>query len=400
MGPGPKPKVKSTTGDGALLPDGSVKGRADDPLTRPRSADVGGTLSDEMLEAKYGMPKSNIEKFKEFCRDFKLVLDVRPSNVESARLLNSGLLPKPELLKGKSIRPVDELLGWSKADIGRVGHKVPTDPELHPRWAELTPAERVDARKAYHDRLAAFEKYDAELRPYFDAGVIEVRDGVLYGRTIEGDMVAFTGDHDIFDVRWANGRRLTMDEYLFIRNEMRFRNMGAEHGAHMWWRETVPETFDPKLFEGIQSGHLEGPKADPLIRFGEGDPKAVWAEADAATGPKNEGGPEQNPFADFTEIKMLDAGMTPDPLPEGTLMVPPNPTDAAGAMDMYRTAAADDRWRRVNLFHNPTTGEYVVVQGNAEGAALDPARLAEVLDGRTDVGTWEPVDVPDEVAAP
>jgi hypothetical protein len=51
------------------------------------------------------------------------------------------------------------------------------------------------------------------------------------------------------------------------------------------------------------------------------------------------------------------------PMPEGTVMMDPDPRDAAGSLEMYRTSIRDDPGREAAIYRNPVTGEHIVVQG-------------------------------------
>jgi hypothetical protein len=88
-----------------------------------------------------------------------------------------------------------------------------------------------------------------------------------------------------------------------------------------------------------------------------------------------------------------------DILPESTVMMDPDPTSHEAASENYGTLIRDDPNREVGLYHNPVTGEYIVIQGTggrdarvaiAGEAPQDAGYLQawkEILDA--DVGRWQ-----------
>jgi hypothetical protein len=78
-------------------------------------------------------------------------------------------------------------------------------------------------------------------------------------------------------------------------------------------------------------------------------------------------------------------------------------TNSTHSQEIFEGMASDDPKREVGLYRNPTTGEYIVIQGRAndvaveriKGKAISPKgggqvqRWKELLDAGSDVGHWE-----------
>jgi hypothetical protein len=95
--------------------------------------------------------------------------------------------------------------------------------------------------------------------------------GVVSGATGETGSLPerpYTGDHDVFDIRKADGSALSNEEYEQIVQEMKGANMGVAHGAHMRWEPKTPA--ERWIFENIVGRHESG--KEPLIRFRPGGP--------------------------------------------------------------------------------------------------------------------------------
>jgi hypothetical protein len=106
--------------------------------------------------------------------------------------------------------------------------------------------------------------------------VVIGEDGVVRAVIDTGGVLSeapFTGDHDIFDIRKADGSALSPEEYQAIVKEMKEAGMGVAHGAHMRWEPKTPA--EVAIFEAIFRRHSSG--AEPLIRFSPGASAPVTA---------------------------------------------------------------------------------------------------------------------------
>jgi hypothetical protein len=244
---------------------------------------IGEAITPERLRETYGMPEENAAKFREICKKHNVVIDVRPTTKAAPDLLDQGALPKMEDLKAKTIDAEDLSIGARQEDVGKVGYFKPRPPERTPgmtdeAWGKIV--KRYAQRDAeYWDnarRMTELQRPAASQRakggPMDDRGthqdtqVAVDEAGAVSGVTGEGGELRespFTGDHDVFDIRKADGSPLSSEEYEEIVSEMKSSKMGVAHGAHMRW---VPKTpSEMAIFDAIVRRHASG--AEPLIRF-------------------------------------------------------------------------------------------------------------------------------------
>ena len=215
---------------------------------------------------------------------------MRPTTKDAPALLDDNAVPKMEDLKSKTISAEDEHIGAWKEDIGKVGFFKPEPPRRphgmdEATWQKMLPklverfaqrdAEYWDNAKRMTELQRRVEMQTEKSGPMDDRGTHKEQqvaigdDGVVKAIPDEGTSLKeppFTGDHDIFDIRKADGSALSNDDYNAIIAEMRAANMGVAHGAHMRW---TPQTSAEKaIFAAIVQRHTSG--AEPLIRFSPG----------------------------------------------------------------------------------------------------------------------------------
>ncbi len=266
-------EAKDKLDAGAEEPPPEVK----ELLDALQSGDAPGTpLSDADLAQRMGIPEDAASKMRKFCEAYGVVLDVRPTNVGGLEMLANKLgLPKPEVLKNKTINALDVKLGISEAHKGKVGVVNPADMRLPDDFHNLPPKERAELIDRIEQRQKEWNEWqrDKKVQALLAEGVISVRDGVVYAGT-GAEAKPFTGDHDIFNVQRADGRPMTRAEYDFYITQMRFWGMNVEHGAHLEWEPTKPK--DAKMKKDIIAQHSPGGK-EPLVRFGpDGSATTQW----------------------------------------------------------------------------------------------------------------------------
>jgi hypothetical protein len=250
----------------------------------------GEPITSDQLRDTYGMPVENQRKLQEIAQKYGVEFDMRPTTKDAPALLDDQAVPKMEDLKSKTITAEDEHIGAWKEDIGKVGFFKP-EPPVRPHgideatWQKMLPklverfaqrdAEYWDNAKRMTELQRRAEMQSEKSGPMDDRGTHKEQqvaigdDGVVKAIPDEGASLKeppFTGDHDIFDIRKADGSALSNDEYNAIIAEMRAANMGVAHGAHMRW---VPQTPAEKaIFAAIVKRHASG--AEPLLRFSPG----------------------------------------------------------------------------------------------------------------------------------
>jgi hypothetical protein len=304
------------------------------PPTRPPDvvtpADGGGgpppkplrqNLTDADLAAM-GMPADSIKKFKEFADGYGLIIDVRPTNPEAMLKLQTGeALPKPEILKQKSINDLDVMLGIDPSHRGLVGHldpanlKVPAEGATikHPTTGEMVTVDAALAKELQDRhvlRSKEFSEHADKMKSLVEKGGFSIEPPGIIKFGEGPDAKPFTGDHDVFDFRRKDGKPLTPQEYDYLVQQMRFWGMNVEHGAHLHW-----DTADPSKLD-IAKQHAPGGK-EPLIRFGDGGSvkEAHWdgnLDAQKNLGPSSDTVTPGGKFAEGGE-GAKKAGMKPSP---------------------------------------------------------------------------------------
>lgn len=240
----------------------SVDGRGDRGAER-------GELSAQ-IESRYGIPVARQQEFQDYADRHDLMIYVRPTNPDSVRWIERGSPGKPELIKAKTISSVDVELGAPADRQGLVGYfRFPGAGQGELRLPErgTIPEERWNQLRARLDQRV--QEYEA-LRPTMEAHIaasrFEVRDGVVYGRNAEGEFRPLTGDHDLFDIRHADGRRLTPEENFLHFDQAHLRDMGVEHPPLANWNPTTPRDWE----EYLKLMDQHGAGGEPLVRFEPG----------------------------------------------------------------------------------------------------------------------------------
>jgi hypothetical protein len=153
--------------------------------------------------------------------------------------------------------------------------------------------DKIDDR--IKQRKEEFADYKKDMQKLQDAGLIRVEpDGtVINTGLIPGGEKPFTGDHDIFDIRAKDGSKLTADQYQKAKAALLAADAGVMHGGVTGWEVDSPSTFNTdagqKSYNKMVDAHTPGGK-EPLVRLGDGEPKAVWYEP----APPAPAGPTEN----------------------------------------------------------------------------------------------------------
>lgn len=257
-----------------------------------------------------GMPESSIRAFSDHARRNNHVVLVRPTNPEAIPLLDAGALPKPELLKSKTVNELDALLGM---DAGHRAKVALFDPEVDyfrsamreaglgedaieaqitalrngdavaPPPGFAAPAMWDQAVGRFHLRHAEFHgAIGKDTMKHVEAGLLRIEQGVVIDAATGKP---FTGDHDLFEFLTTQGVPLSHAKYLAAVDELKAATY-VEHGAHHRWnpqRSDFPEgAFGDAKYEAarnIYESIIKKHQAEEiLIAFTpEGIPIAVFA---------------------------------------------------------------------------------------------------------------------------
>ncbi|WP_169812678.1 WXG100-like domain-containing protein [Nocardia acidivorans] len=234
------------------------------------------------IQDEHGIPEKNQRIVQEYTDFHDLLIEVRPTNVDSVPHLQEGAMPKPMDIKDKTINQDDVDLGapeWAKGLVGRFGPGVLKLPEE----GTVSPERMEELR----DRLA---KRDKDFVAYQDhmqrlgARYRVTADGIVEG-LFKGKYQPITGDHDLFDIRHADGTRLTAAELSFHEDALTQLDAGIQHGPHVYW-EPASEFQRIRNFEDIVNKHQhDAPPRDrePLVQFRPHDqPVLEWAGKNVA----------------------------------------------------------------------------------------------------------------------
>ncbi len=237
----------------------------------------------QQIQSTYGIPEQNQEKIQTYADQHDLLIDVRPTNPDAVTHLQDGAMPKPMAVKDKTVNDADIALGAPPEAKGLVGRFAPGQLQV-PDAASLTPEQLQALQKRLTDRENDFRAYEQYMADLIAQGHFRVtEEGVLEGR-VGDEYRPVTGDHDLFDMRHADGTRLTPEELREHETNLMGLNAGIQHGPHVYW-EPAGEYQRVRNFEKIINEHQPPTEPDssnePLIRFRPGvDPEVVWADLD------------------------------------------------------------------------------------------------------------------------
>ena len=242
-------------------------------------------LSRRKARADYGILIKSQKRFQEFAEQHDLIIEVRPTNPHSIRHLEAGALFKPVDIKAKTINKADTYLGVEPEKLGLVGFFLKHPPE--PKKQGLTKQERAAGKKRYRmrteERQTYLEKMKKLSRKHRGPGHFEVIRYVVHGYTETNQQKPIAGDHDLYDLRRADGSEMSREDYdLFIR-AMQQRKFGVMHGAVVRWDPEDP--VDREMKEKLVAQHRRGGE-EGLVRFAPGQPmRFVYAETEQWTRP-------------------------------------------------------------------------------------------------------------------
>jgi hypothetical protein len=226
-----------------------------------------------------GMSDDTVKTLRDFCTAYGVVIDVRPTTATAPEWRGVGAVPKPEAIKAKTINEYDRLLGAPPGAVGLIGYFEPKEPKRPPGMDD---ADFAKLQGRYLERADEFKKLAGDMAALQQDGRVRVRHGVveLLDPRKGGDHYApGTGDHDLFDIQWANGKPMSDAQADGFAALLRSMNIGVEHPAHMRWKPTSLK--DVKQFKDIIAQHTPGEAfKSNLVRF---TPKELPQEVAAGT---------------------------------------------------------------------------------------------------------------------
>jgi phage-related protein len=257
------------------------------------------TQVDLRMLAQFGMPVPSYLQAQDVADRKNAAIDIRATTVGAPELLAKGFQPKSDKFKQKTMNEADELLGAPPEHRDRVIWFLPSRPkpqnfEGYPDRLKAAWARWKQRKDEYYDNLASMKKKlrdgQIALRPLSGLRTGGLVEGPVKAKHVEDLLgkVAYTGDHDIFQV---HGNAGTVIEAL---KDPPFR---VQHGAHMDWPATVREAegrelspMEQDIFDAIVQKHL---KSEALLRINpHGPPTIAFADTPVfkKRGPGGDGG--------------------------------------------------------------------------------------------------------------
>jgi hypothetical protein len=127
----------------------------------------------------------------------------------------------------------------------------------------------------YNDYLADMKKLEAAGKIRIEPNGIIINTGLTPG----GKEIPFTGDHDLFDVRFKDGTKVPREVYQQVIADLKAADCGVQHGSVTGWELDAPSTFNTpagqQSYGKMVGDHSTGGK-EPLVRIGDGEPTATW----------------------------------------------------------------------------------------------------------------------------
>jgi hypothetical protein len=246
------------------------------PAVREQKPAAEGPVSPQQLRSTHGMPESNQSKFQQFVEENKLIVEVRSTTKKAPEHLEKGAVYKPVDVKAKTIKPGEGAIG-ATGEEGTVGFFHPSAKgDLHGDDARAF-VNRNTEYWEFADKMTKLQKpVDQQSGTHQEIQVAFTADGQLRAVDAQGGLRAITGDHDVWDVRHADGRPLTRAEYETVSKLMQERGMGVLHGAANWWESDFKaanpgkemSAADRRIKENVEAPLRSG--AEAVIRFAPG----------------------------------------------------------------------------------------------------------------------------------
>lgn len=211
------------------------------------------------IEKVFGVSIDVQSAFKRIAQKFGAEIKIRPVNPHAIKLRSAGHPPKPPFIKSKTINYIDNFLGASPADIGKVGF-------FKPKLPNLSLIEDPKMQKAliarYEQRLQEFNNLNSRMSKLEKSGKIKIEGGVVKQGS---DNMAYTGDIDIFQITKTDGSKLSKAQMKEILEELAKPPIKIQHPAHLDWRTL---TYDDKI---MRSAIIRGHKQEPILSFTAAD---------------------------------------------------------------------------------------------------------------------------------
>ena len=252
-----------------------------------RPGEMSDFVANDIIPDTSGYAKVSEKHIQVVADNNGVTIHTRPTSTYAKKLLVEGkALPKPELIKNKSISEIDLLIGAKTDDLGKVGHFKPSMPKQGRMSDELY----GKVGKRYKERFDEFKDQSPCISKHSD----KVR--------VEGNLVVdaktglpFTGDVDGFAIRGKYNETLPKAVVERVEKELIQGPGHVKHGVHTEWDYSedfikhvigLPDgrksKFEIKLGidQNIRLKHAPGGESlvtySPKEGMGAPNPKASW----------------------------------------------------------------------------------------------------------------------------
>jgi len=241
-GAGGKTTASALTNDGKLIgtvkdaPKGTVSVRTPDGkvvstsgfTSSPKPANPGGLTNKAVNHIQSVADKNGVN------------IHIRQTNPYSKPWIESGKgVPKPEIIKSKTVNPYDTLIGAPKNSEGLVAHFKPTKPIQGNMPDDVF--KQVQAR--YDKRLADFNKLDKDIQKMASGPnpKIKIKDNIVYDAKTNKP---YAGDYDIAGITGKNGNPVPQSIKDQVIKELKNGPANIQHDPLTNWPEKLtPEHY-------------------------------------------------------------------------------------------------------------------------------------------------------------
>jgi hypothetical protein len=232
------------------------------------------------MASKYGIPEGKLKRILEAASKHDLRIFVRKGNKASVAQLAKGAIPKPDLVKAKTINELDLLLNpkLTRGDLGLVGYFKPELPAKRPPGVSRSQWKKAQARSAeraaeFADNADLMAKLQLKMghpvrqghaKPLGDFQVQITDRGLVQSIDPDTHKISnIAGDTDVLQITrgdrgaLSTGKGDKMDD-LLLEADL------SEHGPHLWWqpRTKAELAIDKAVLESHVSGGVLEVSAD------------------------------------------------------------------------------------------------------------------------------------------
>lgn len=155
-------------------------------------------------------------------------IQTRPVSKHVLRRLEQGDVPKPPIIKAKTINELDELIGAPTGQQGRVGFFKPKMPDT----TGMSPERLIEVQKRFIQRRDEFRDLGRDMRELQQQGLVRMENGLV--KTPQGKHI--TGDYDVYSITMKDGSPAPDWLKQQVMKDLKKPPFNAQHDAHLDWK--------------------------------------------------------------------------------------------------------------------------------------------------------------------